>query len=69
MTGNTGNAMNATKAGFGLGPIDVHVHLFLNGQSGLGGWSRQRWVMRPFLAAAARQGGPRLPKSEGRLIR
>jgi hypothetical protein len=35
--------MNATNAGFGLGPIDVHVHLSLNGQGSLSGWSRRRW--------------------------
>src|ERR1700739_3425847 len=51
--------MNVTNAGFALGPIDVHVHLFLNGQSSPGGWSRRRWVMRPFLAAAAHDIGLR----------
>jgi uncharacterized protein len=51
--------MNATNAGFGLGPIDVHVHLSLNGQGSLSGWSRRRLVMRPFLAAAARDIGLR----------
>jgi uncharacterized protein len=51
--------MNANNAAFGLGPIDVHVHLSLDGQSSLGGWSRRRWVMRPFLAAAAHDIGLR----------
>lgn len=44
--------MHATIAGSSLGPIDGHVHLSLNGQGSLSGWSRRRWVMRPFLAAA-----------------
>jgi predicted TIM-barrel fold metal-dependent hydrolase len=39
------------------GPIDVHVHLALNGEASSLGWSRRRWVMRPFLAAAARDIG------------
>lgn len=51
--------MNATNESFGLGPIDVHVHLSLNGQGSLSGWSRRRWVMRPFLAAAAHDIGLR----------
>ena len=51
--------MNATNAGFNLGPIDVHVHLSLNGLGSLSGWSRRRWVMRPFLAAAAHDIGLR----------
>jgi uncharacterized protein len=51
--------MNATNQSFGLGPIDVHVHLSLNGQGSLSGWSRRRWVMRPFLAAAAHDIGLR----------
>ena len=54
-----GNPMNATKAGLGLGPIDAHVHLSLNGQSSPRGWLRRRWVMRPFLAAAAHEIGLR----------
>jgi uncharacterized protein len=51
--------MNATNESFGLGPIDVHVHLSLNGQGSLSGWSRRRWVMKPFLAAAAHDIGLR----------
>jgi uncharacterized protein len=51
--------MHATNAGFGLGPIDVHVHLSLDGQGCLSGWSRRRWLMRPFLAAAAHDIGLR----------
>jgi uncharacterized protein len=51
--------MNATNESFGLGRIDVHVHLSLNGQGSLSGWSRRRWVMRPFLAAAAHDIGLR----------
>ena len=39
------------------GPIDVHVHLALNGEASSLGWSRRRRVMRPFLAAAARDIG------------
>ena len=39
------------------GPIDVHVHLALNGEGSALGWSRRRWVMRPFFAAAARDIG------------
>jgi hypothetical protein len=42
-----------------LGPIDVHVHLSKNGRGGFGGWSRRRWVMQPFLKAAARDIGLR----------
>ena len=51
--------MMPPNAAFGLGPIDVHVHLSLNGQSSAGGWFRRRWVMRPFLAAAAHEIGLR----------
>src|SRR6201987_1739726 len=51
--------MHATNAGSSLGPIDVHVHLSLNEQGSLSGWSRRRWVMRPFLAAAAHDIGLR----------
>jgi predicted TIM-barrel fold metal-dependent hydrolase len=40
-----------------LGPIDVHVHLFGNGLGNSGCWSRRRWIMRPFLRAAARDIG------------
>jgi hypothetical protein len=40
-----------------LGPIDVHVHLSGNGRSNPGCWSRRRWIMRPFLRAAARDIG------------
>jgi uncharacterized protein len=42
-----------------LGPIDVHVHLSKNGRGGFGGWSRRRWIMQPFLRAAARDIGLR----------
>ncbi|MBV8140733.1 MAG: amidohydrolase family protein [Verrucomicrobia bacterium] len=49
--------MTGTNGGFGLGPIDAHVHLCLDGKSSPRGWSRRRWVMRPFLAAAARDIG------------
>jgi uncharacterized protein len=51
--------MNATHPEPDLGPIDVHVHLSLSGENGSDGWSRRRWVMKPFLAAAAREIGLR----------
>src|SRR5271165_5313781 len=51
--------MNDANAGCGLGSIDVHVHLSLNGRSSPDGWSRRRWMMRPFLAAAAHDIGLR----------
>ncbi|HEY0792912.1 MAG TPA: hypothetical protein VGD78_17740 [Chthoniobacterales bacterium] len=31
-----------------LGAIDVHVHLPANGRGSSAGWSRRRWIMRPF---------------------
>jgi uncharacterized protein len=51
--------MSAHKPQRNLGPIDVHVHLSLNGRGSIRGWSRRRWVMRPFLAATARDIGLR----------
>ncbi len=48
-----GSKMSANQLQSDLGPIDVHVHLALNGRSSMRGWSRRRWSMRPFLAATA----------------
>ncbi|MBV8353052.1 MAG: amidohydrolase family protein [Verrucomicrobia bacterium] len=39
------------------GPIDVHVHLSGNGKGGMDCWHRQRWIMKPFLWAGARDIG------------
>lgn len=39
------------------GPIDVHVHLSGNGKMGVDCFHRERWIMRPFLRAGARDIG------------
>ncbi len=51
--------MSPSKPELNLGPIDVHVHLSLNGRGSMRGWSRRRWLMRPFFAATARDIGLR----------